>query len=126
MKNSKLEEDGRAEIDYNLIYKKWYKKIPYLFSIPWCILFSLICFYDVFIKDILSNYIGGYNGLFVDIVGKGYVGSRLFALCLWLAIIFFGYVIYIFSAIIISQKIKIVSELERINKTNAVNKENND
>ncbi len=116
MENSNLEENGMAEIDYNLIYKRWYKKIPYLFSIPWCVFFSLVCIYDVFIKDIFSKYIGGYDGIFVDIVGKGYVDSRLLATVLWLAIIFFGYVIYIFSAIIISQKIKIVNELEKINK----------
>lgn len=126
MKKSKSEEIEEAGIDYNLIYKKWYKKIPYLLSIPWYIFFSIISLYDVFIKDIISKYIGGYNGLFVDLVGKGYVGSRLFAVILWVAIIFFGYIIYIASAIIISQKIKIVSELEKINKRNVINKENND
>ncbi len=126
MRKDKSIKTTELKINYHIFYEKWYKNLPYILSIPWFVVTGFICIYDVFVKDIIAKYIGGYNGIFVDIVGNGYVDSRLFAVILWIVIFSFGYFIFFVTAICVSYKIKILNELEKINNSLKINNENTD
>jgi len=108
------------DINYNKLYEKWYKKLPYILSIVWFCIFGVLAILDILINTGLLSET--YRGFFVRLVGSEAYTSAILAVFLWLLLIAIGVLIFIVSAIIIAQKIKVINELEKCK--NELTKEN--
>lgn len=109
------------EIKYDKLYKECYKMLPHIISLIWACIFVSIAIADIL--DGTSLFSETYQGILQVLVGNIAHTSAIFALLLWIIIAAFGALLLFYvTAIIISQKMRVVEELEKLNKM----QENND
>ena len=113
------------EIKYDKLYAECYKKLPKIFSSIWACVFGFITIVDLL--DGTDLFFGKYHGILTAIVGNTAYLSAIFAFLIWVIIIAGGVLLlYYVSAVVISYKIRVLEELEKLNKSQSDNKSKQD